>query len=94
MASCFSCGADLRFDRVFRTTICPGCGKEVKVCKNCDFFAPGNHWDCRETISEPVRDKEMVNFCDFFTLSRGAAKSPTDGKQSESRAAFDNLFDK
>lgn len=91
MAVCFSCGADLQFDRVFRTTVCPGCGKGVRVCKNCRFYSPGAHWDCSETISEPVREKDMVNFCEYFVLRKSGAKEEPK-KNEDSRAEFDKLF--
>lgn len=83
----------MSFDRVFRTSECPSCGKGVRVCKNCDFYSPGAHWDCRETINEPVREKDRVNFCDYFVLAKkGAVRSDTK-KESDSRTAFDKLFD-
>ena len=28
--------------RVYRTTECPSCGKDVKVCLNCRFYSPGS----------------------------------------------------
>ena len=90
MASCFSCGAKIEVERVYRSTDCPSCSKSVKVCKNCRFYAPGAHWDCHETISEPVRDKEQANFCDFFELARDSKASD---KDSSSRSSFDSLFD-
>ena len=96
MATCFSCGAELLFEKVFRTTICPGCGKGVRACKNCDFYTPGAHWDCRETISESVREKDIVNFCEYFALRRGGGKAQNVKPADDSggtRAAFDNLFD-
>ena len=62
----------------------------MKVCKNCRFYAPGAHWDCHETISEPVRDKEQANFCDYFELS---SDSKASGKDSSSTSAFDSLFE-
>lgn len=68
MASCFSCGGSLDdLEGIFRSTQCPYCGKDVRVCLNCEFYDPGAHWECRETISEPVRDKDRANFCDYFT---------------------------
>jgi predicted RNA-binding Zn-ribbon protein involved in translation (DUF1610 family) len=93
MSVCFSCGAELPAEKVYRTTVCPGCGKGVRVCLNCKFYSPGSHWDCRETISEPVRDKDTVNFCDFFSLAeaKGGAEEP--GGHGDTRQAFDKLFD-
>ena len=93
MGVCFSCGSDLSVDKVFRTTVCPVCGKSVKACKNCDFYSPGAHWDCRETISEPVRDKDTVNFCEFFMLNKKTAGGHSEKRNGDSRTAFDKLFD-
>jgi len=104
MSNCYACGASLdELGRVYRSTLCPSCGKEVHACLNCRFYEPGAHWDCRETISEPVRDKDRANFCDFFMLASGGARNPGSSKpggkptgapdRSESaRTNFDNLF--
>ena len=91
MSVCYSCGTELPAEKVYRTTLCPGCEKGVRVCRNCKFYSPGSHWDCRETISEPVRDKDMVNFCDFFSLGNAVAKESPD--KGDSRQAFNKLFD-
>ncbi|HUX11834.1 MAG TPA: hypothetical protein VMW87_02330 [Spirochaetia bacterium] len=97
MATCFACGASLdTVGRVYRNTLCPSCGKDARVCRNCRFYEPGAHWDCRETISEPVRDKDRANFCDFFMLSQTSAppgkKTQENDKSTEARSKFDNLF--
>jgi hypothetical protein len=83
----------LDFDRVFRTSVCPSCGKDVRVCKNCKFYSPGAHWDCRETISEPVREKDTVNFCEYFVLAKNGLGTTDTKNKIDNRAAFDKLFD-
>jgi len=95
MAACYSCGNPLDpRERVFRNTLCSQCGKELHVCLNCNFYAPGAHWDCRETIPEAVRDKDRANFCDFFVLATGnKAAKQDDTKQKCARSKFDNLFE-
>ena len=96
MARCFSCGH--QFDpklKAFRSTLCPSCGADVRVCKNCVFYDPTAHWECRETIPEAVRDKERANFCDYFRLGENPAtpKGAVDQEPKESaRNAFDALF--
>lgn len=94
MGTCHSCGGELTKDNVFRSSLCPVCGKAVRVCLNCKFHSPVAHWECRESISELVREKDLANFCDFFSLNDNVGK-PTDWKDGSSdvRTAFDRLFD-
>jgi hypothetical protein len=47
----------------------PRAALPVRCCKNCTFYEVGAHWDCRETIPDPVFDKERSNFCDYFRLA-------------------------
>lgn len=81
---------------IFRTTDCSHCGASLHSCINCRFYQVGAHYDCHETIDEPVRDKEVANFCDYFSVnlrlisSRGVSK--VDETKKAARNAFDNLF--
>ena len=90
---CYFCGNTFT-ERVYKNTECPVCGKDLKICLNCKFYEPGAHYDCRETIPEPVRDKERANFCDYFVyVFRGkGASSAEDKKREEARNKFDSLF--
>jgi len=95
MANCFACGHPLPSrERIFRSTLCEECGADAHVCLNCDFYLPGAHWDCRETIDEQVRDKDRANFCDYFSLSKTTSGGATDGggKAEDARKNFQNLF--
>jgi len=60
---------------VYRNTLCPSCGKELKTCRNCMHFMPGFANDCREPVSEPVLDKDRANFCDWFRPALSAASN-------------------
>jgi len=92
---CYACGKKITSrERIgFRDT-CPDCGLALHVCRNCRFFKPGAHWDCAETVSELVPDKEKANFCEWFSLSpeagKGLAKSSSDSARAKS--SFDDLF--
>jgi hypothetical protein len=89
---CCFCGTRYG-DRIYRNTQCPECGKELKICLNCRFYDPGAHWECRETIPEPVRDKERANFCDYFSyVLRNTGEEKDREKQTKARADFDSLF--
>ncbi len=93
MAYCYSCGSELPDTlQIGRSTACPTCDKDVRVCLNCAFYAPGAHWDCRETISEPVRDKERANFCDSFSPSPEPRKARTNDPAAKAKKRFDSLF--
>lgn len=94
MRVCYFCG--YTFDdnvEIFRSTVCPGCDKDVKICKNCIFYSPGSQWDCRETIPESVREKEQANFCSYFKFKEsGSREDGKKNKQEEAKDAFNKLF--
>ena len=96
MHACHFCGTAIENPReVFRSSTCPSCGKDLKICLNCRFYSSGSHWDCSESIDEMVRDKDRSNFCTFFSFrtavpgTRGAAK-PDAGAQAKRK--IDKLF--
>ncbi|TVQ19746.1 MAG: hypothetical protein EA382_16035 [Spirochaetaceae bacterium] len=93
MASCYNCQTELP-ERIYRNTTCDRCGRDSKVCLNCRFYDPTAHWECRETIGEPVRDKDRANFCDYF-VAGGAGRSPAAEKTDaadRARATLNKLF--
>jgi len=92
---CHFCGASIEEDTpIYRSSLCPNCGKELRICLNCRFYSPGSHWDCRETIQEPVFDKERANFCEYFKPALGEKPSMegSKGKESYGRDKFNSLF--
>ena len=99
VGQCHACGALLPRDLpIFRETECPQCARPLKVCLNCTFYEKGAQWDCRESIPEPVREKDRANFCDYFRL-RPAAAGGADAaagraarRAAQSRADLDRLF--
>lgn len=90
MANCYSCGHPLGDLKIYKTTLCPSCQKELKVCLMCEFYSPGAHWSCRESIDELVKDKKRANFCGFFRLNQKAG--PGEKKKDSGKDAFDKLF--
>jgi len=63
---CWHCGRGLTKADYGRETLCLGCGKPTRVCRNCRHYAPGRAHACREPLTEPVLDKERANFCELF----------------------------
>jgi hypothetical protein len=68
------------------------CGADVRVCKNCLFYEPGSHYDCRETVDEQVRDKERANFCGFFSYTpKSQDKTKSGGAADVAQKARDDF---
>ncbi len=93
MASCYFCGRELAHgERIYRSTVCPACGKPIKICLNCEFYDPTAHWECREDIGEPVREKDTANFCEYFSPRPADRRKPEERKKSDASEVFRNLF--
>lgn len=77
---------------VQRSTVCPFCGADLKTCLNCKFYSPQAHWQCLETIADPVRDKEKSNFCEFFCFSEQMKGLNLKTNKKKAREDFNKLF--
>lgn len=76
IGKCWHCGGALSRHDYGRETLCLGCGKATRVCRNCRHYAPGRPNACLEPMTEPVLDKERANFCELFDpADRYAGKS-------------------
>ncbi len=84
--ACHRCGAEV--GAVGVRDVCDRCSAYLHCCRNCEFYEPGAHNDCREPNVEVVADKEQGNFCDFFRLlsaPRAAAGSVAYSARSRDR---------
>jgi len=95
--ACHFCGARVDNPReVYRSSTCSSCKKDLKICLNCRFYSPGAHWDCNESIDEPVREKDRANFCSYFSFRDSPFKSPGGAQSSDAkekaRRKLDQLF--
>jgi hypothetical protein len=93
MPLCWRCSAAIDVsERIGRRDACRGRGSDLRCCRNCAFYAPGAHHDCREPQAEPQVDKERGNFCDWFSPG-GASAAPADAA-AVARAKLTALFGK
>jgi hypothetical protein len=93
--ACHRCATVLSSARIGRRDTCASCGAELRVCRNCAFYSPGAHNDCREPNADRVVDKERSNFCEYFSLvSVGGAAAPAASGGDKARATLDALFRK
>ncbi|MEJ1379873.1 MAG: hypothetical protein RPU61_14380 [Candidatus Sedimenticola sp. (ex Thyasira tokunagai)] len=93
IGKCWSCGRELESHDFGRETLCLGCGKPTRVCRNCRWYAPSYANECREPVAERVVDKERANFCAYFeaTMDGVAGESAA---TNELLAAAEELFGK
>ena len=67
-----------------RSESCPQCRADLKACKNCRHFDLRAAHQCRERRAEPVDDKGLANFCEYFEWAgrewTGAAADPRGDK--------------
>ncbi|MCQ2574330.1 MAG: hypothetical protein MJ182_10590 [Treponema sp.] len=89
---CWKCKKEIGELSVSRTTECPECKADLHVCKACKFFSPGSHYDCKETVEDPISEKERANFCDWFKYGVISGADSSNDKAAAARNAFDALF--
>ena len=53
-----------------RSETCHGCEADLKVCLNCEHYAPRLASQCREGRAEPVEEKHLANYCEYFEMAR------------------------
>ena len=87
---CAHCCKEISETKIHIRDECPACGRDLHICLNCEFYDRNAYRQCRETIKEPVQDKEKANFCDFFRASEtGLAQA---GEESDAFKKLDDLF--
>ncbi len=53
-----------------RSESCHGCGADLKVCLNCNSYDPRVAHQCRDRRADPVAEKHMANYCEYFDMAR------------------------
>lgn len=92
--NCWHCGRAIAVtERVSFREYCPGCDRPLHVCRNCQFYDPAYHNQCREPQAELVADKERANFCEYFAPAKAdrgqaAARSAKVDAQAKLRELF------
>ena len=79
-------------DKVMRSDTCPHCGADMHSCKNCQYYDPNCHNECKEHVAFYVPDKEKFNFCGMFKAHEGPHEAGEDIELAKAR--LDALFSK
>jgi hypothetical protein len=67
---CWKCGVE------YTSSFAPGrletcvCGADLKVCLNCVSYDLRAAYQCRDRRADPVTDKNLANYCEYFELAR------------------------
>ena len=97
-SSCFNCGQTVQTlpgQKVLKNDTCPNCDSDLHCCKNCRFFDPSAHNQCREAQAEWVRFKDKRNYCDYFEASTHITLVKKSGAQTgDAKKKWDSLFKK
>ena len=67
---CWKCGAEYKLAGTpGRSETCL-CGADLKVCLNCVSYDPKAAQQCRDRRADPVAEKHLANYCEYFELVR------------------------
>lgn len=90
---CWKCHHEIDLSiKISRTDECPNCGNDLHVCKNCRFWDPGAHNECRNDHTPFIRDREKANFCMAFEFK--PVDEEHDAEATDARARLEALFSK
>ena len=92
---CQNCGWEYTLSGLpGRLECCHRCGADLKVCLNCASYEPRMAQQCRDRRAEPVAEKYMANFCEYFEFIRRAwtGKKEVNGREESARANLKKLL--
>ena len=69
-----------------RGEVCMKCRADLRVCLNCASYDPRVAQQCRERRAEPVLEKAVGNFCEYFEFVHRTWIQKTTGNPRETAA--------
>jgi hypothetical protein len=83
---CWKCGREYKpGGSPGRSETCE-CGADLKVCFNCVSYDRTVAHQCRDRRAEPVFDKHLANFCEYFEMARRTYVRVEEEKSREAKA--------
>ena len=92
---CHQCGWECTLPGLpGRTESCHQCGADLKVCLNCPSYDPRVAYQCRDRRADPVAEKHLANFCEYFDFARRnwTPKAGTDSREDAARQSLKKLL--
>ena len=88
---CWKCGWEYKLPGApGRLEACHRCNSDLKVCLNCSSYDPRVAQQCRDGRADPVAEKHMANYCEYFDFIRREYARPA-GEPSREAKARDTL---
>ena len=77
-----------------RGEVCMKCRADLRVCLNCVFYDRNAAYQCRERRAEPVLEKDVGNFCEYFDFAvrEFVSKSQANAREDDARAKLKKLL--
>jgi hypothetical protein len=83
---CWKCGREYTLSGTpGRSETCL-CGSDLKVCLNCISYDPRVAHQCRDRRADPVAEKHLANYCEYFEMVRREFTPPAEDGSRESKA--------
>jgi hypothetical protein len=84
---CWKCGTEYKLSGTpGRSETCPYCGSDLKVCLNCASYDARVAQQCRDPRADPVAEKHLANYCEYFEMIRREFVPPNEDSARESKA--------
>ena len=90
---CTACGAKAP-PNIILTSTCPNCNADFHTCRQCTYFDPSAHFECRKSITVKIVNKNARNTCELFAPRTVVERETSSGAPTDARAAFAKLFKK
>jgi hypothetical protein len=84
---CWKCGLQYRrLGLPGRSESCPRCGSDFKICLNCASYDPHVAQECRDGRADPVAEKHVANYCEYFEFAQREFVPPAVNHSREQKA--------
>jgi len=77
-----------------RSETCLKCGVDLRVCLNCISYDARAAQQCRDRRAEPVPEKHVGTYCEYFEFARRAwvPKATDDSREARAREQLKKLL--
>lgn len=69
---------------------CPFCNADIHCCLNCTFYDRTASKQCREPMTELMKEKNKANYCDYFQFAERLLENQAVAEKA--RKELDDLF--